>query len=90
MTKTFKCRQCQMPNLIWRNTRKGWRLAEGFGGKVHSCATFENNANKPVMGKPPPQSTVSGTMYDEHMSRMNQDEDERLLIMVLGDYYENI
>ncbi|AFK66617.1 hypothetical protein COPG_00021 [Colwellia phage 9A] len=81
MSRTATCRQCQKPNLVWRDTGKGWRLAEGFGGDIHNCTTFENNADKPIMAKP---KTPEDIEYDEHISWMSQDNDQRLLNKFLG------
>lgn len=97
MSKTTSCKHCGKSGLIWRNTDKGWRLAEGIGGKIHNCISTESYCNTPKMGVI--SSKVVQPKYlvpedylieqsKEHESKMNQDENYRITMMIRGYSYE--
>ncbi len=83
------CNKCNLDCLNWKQIDGNWRLHDGDSlhdcGKDIPCPTPNMGVAKPTMTQRNVLLRYDEDMHNEHLSRIQQCNDARLLTMVLGD-----
>ncbi len=86
------CKKCLKGNLTWQKVKGKWRLFEKSG--VHKCITTISSRTKIKHGVDWTDSVGSdkdsiNKLHEEHLSIMNQCDENRYRTMILGDFWND-
>ena len=79
------CRYCLKGNLTWQMLKGKWKLFDRSG--VHTCNNDQSESltleDVDIWSVP---EECANKLHEEHLSIMNQCDDNRFRTMILGDF----